>query len=441
MNPPSEALSASGAASDESTRRAPFSVVGIGASAGGLEALRQLLQALPPDTGLAFVIVQHLAPAHPSALAEILSRATTMPVLEVHDERRVRPNHVFVIPPGRTMTIAHGALHLLARETHGPPRPIDQFFQSLAEEQAHQAIGVVLSGTATDGTLGLEAIKAEGGITFAQNETAQHASMPRSAIAAGCVDFVLPPHEIAQEIARIARHPYVQTAATAASPAAAALARILHVLRRETGVDFSQYKANTLSRRITRRVVLHRLADLHEYRHLLEGNPPEVAALYQDILIGVTSFFRDPDAFAALQDSVMARLVRGRLPNDPLRVWVLGCSTGEEAYSLAIALSEAAETADVPTTFQVFATDLSAPPSRRLEPACTRSPSSRTCPPSGSTDSSSTSTATIASSRPSGTGASSRATTCSSIRRFPASTSSAAGTSSSIWSRRFSSRS
>ena len=215
---PSEAPSVSGAASGESKRRAPFSVVGIGASAGGLEALRHLLQALPPDTGLALVIVQHLAPAHPSALAEILSRATTMPVLEVHDEPRVRPNHVYVIPPDRTMTIAHGALHLLAREAHGPPRPIDQFFRSLAEEQAHQAIGVVLSGTANDGTLGLETIKAEGGITFAQDETAQYASMPRSAIAAGCVDFVLPPHEIAQEIARIARHPYVQPATSAASP-------------------------------------------------------------------------------------------------------------------------------------------------------------------------------------------------------------------------------
>ena len=371
-NAPSEAPSASSEAPDESTRRAPFSVVGIGASAGGLEALRQLLQALPPDTGLALVIVQHLAPAHPSALAEILSRATTMPVLEAHDEPRVRPNHVYVIPPGRTMTIAQGTLHLLARETRGSPRPIDQFFQSLAEEQAHQAIGVVLSGTATDGTLGLEAIKAEGGITFAQDETAQHASMPRSAIAAGCVDFVLPPHEIAQEIARIARHPYVHTAATAvktavppdaataAAPDAVALARILHVLRRETGVDFSQYKANTLARRITRRAVLHRLADLHEYLHFLEGSPPEVAALYQDVLVGVTSFFRDPDALAALQDSIMPRLVQGRLPNDPLRVWVLGCSTGEEAYTLAIALTEAAEAADVPTTFQVFATDLSA---------------------------------------------------------------------------------
>jgi two-component system CheB/CheR fusion protein len=189
-------------APDELRPRVPFSIVGIGASAGGLEAFIQLFRALPSDTGLGFVLVQHLAPSHPSALPEILARATRMPVLEVHDESRVQPNHVYVIPPGWTMTIAQGALHLLAREAHGQPRPIDRFFQSLADDQAHQAIGVVLSGSATDGTLGLEAIKARSGITFAQDETAQHSSMPRSAITAGCVDFVLPPDEIAGEIAR-----------------------------------------------------------------------------------------------------------------------------------------------------------------------------------------------------------------------------------------------
>jgi two-component system, chemotaxis family, CheB/CheR fusion protein len=368
-NAPSEAPSASGDAADESARRAPFSIVGIGASAGGLEALRQLLQALPPDTGLGFVIVQHLAPAHPSALAEILSRATAMPVLEVHDEPRVEPNHVYVIPPARTMTIAQGALHLLAREKHGPPRPIDQFFESLAEEQAHQAIGVVLSGSATDGTLGLETIKAAGGITLAQDETAQHPSMPRSAIAAGCVDLVLPPHEIAREIARIARHPYAHTGRTSEPSDAESVARIVQVLHRNTGVDFSQYKGNTLYRRIARRVLLHRLAGLPEYLRLVEGNPPEVAALYQDILIGVTRFFRDPAAFAALQSTVIPRLLKDRPPDDPLRIWVLGCSTGEEAYSLAIALTEVAEAADrPPPAIQVFATDLSAPSIEKARP-------------------------------------------------------------------------
>lgn len=188
---------------DEPGDQAAFPIVGVGASAGGLEAFTQLLQALPTDTGMAFVLVQHLAPTYPSALAEILSRATTMPVTEVHDEPTVEPNHVYVIPPDRSMIIARGTLQLLPREGRGVHRPVDQFFRSLAEEHHHRAIGVVLSGTASDGTLGLEAIKGEGGITFAQDATAQYEGMPHSAIASGCVDLVLPPDEIAREIVRI----------------------------------------------------------------------------------------------------------------------------------------------------------------------------------------------------------------------------------------------
>ncbi|HVI86612.1 MAG TPA: chemotaxis protein CheB, partial [bacterium] len=191
-----------------------FPVVGVGASAGGLEAFTQMLRALPVDTGMAFVLVQHLAPTHGSMLTEILSRATSMPVAEVQDQMPVEPNHVYIIPPGTNMVISRGVLQLSPRtETRGQHRPIDPFFRSLAEDQGHKAIGVILSGTATDGTLGLEAIKAEGGITFAQDDTAQHDSMPRSAITAGCVDFVLPPDEIAKEIARIGRHPNVAPAA------------------------------------------------------------------------------------------------------------------------------------------------------------------------------------------------------------------------------------
>ena len=190
---------------DETREDAAFPIVGVGASAGGLEAFTQLLKALPSDTGMAFVLVQHLAPTHASALAEILSRATKMSVTEVHDESTVEPNHVYVIPPDRSMVIALGALQLLPREGQGLHRPVDQFFRSLAEDRRHQAIGVVLSGTASDGTLGLEAIKAEGGITFAQDATAQHEGMPHSAIASGCVDFVLPPDEIAREIVRIGK--------------------------------------------------------------------------------------------------------------------------------------------------------------------------------------------------------------------------------------------
>src|SRR5690242_8266179 len=237
---------------------APFPVVGIGASAGGLDPLAQLLRALPVDTGMAFVLIQHLDPSHASMLAEILSRATVMPVTEVSDQMPVRPNHVYVIPPGVTMGIERGTLRLTPRrEVQGQHRPIDHFLRALAQDRGHRAIGVILSGSATDGTLGLEAIKAESGITFAQDKTAQHASMPRSAEAAGCVDFVLPPAEIAQEIVRISRHPYVAWDAETVEAQASepSLGRVLEQLRMATGVDFSKYKRNTLYRRIIRRAV------------------------------------------------------------------------------------------------------------------------------------------------------------------------------------------
>jgi two-component system, chemotaxis family, CheB/CheR fusion protein len=223
-----------------------------------LEAVSQLLRALPVNSGAGFVIVQHLAPDHPSNLAEILSRATKMSVREVRDEPEVEPDHVYVIPPGRDMTIAGGKLLLLAQDRYARRRGIDQFFSSLAEDCGHKAIGVVLSGAMSDGTLGLEAIKAAGGITFAQNDSAQHDSMPRSAVASGCVDFVLSPEKIAGEIARIARHPHVASEPEVGAEALGhtGIAQIVH---RATGVDFIHYKANTLLRRITRRMVLHKM--------------------------------------------------------------------------------------------------------------------------------------------------------------------------------------
>src|SRR5712692_2645251 len=241
----------------------PFPIVGIGASAGGLDAFIQLLRALPADTGMDFVLVQHLDPTHASMLTEILSRATAMRVAEVTDQTAAEPNHVYVIPPGVTLGIERGILRLSPRkEARGQHRPIDDFLNSLAHDQGHLAIGVILSGSATDGTVGLEAIKAEGGITFAQDDTAQHGSMPNSAVATGCVDFVLPPAKIAGEIARISRHPYVARGAEdlidvrASEPS---LHRVLEQLRMATGVDFSSYKRNTLFRRITRRAVLHKM--------------------------------------------------------------------------------------------------------------------------------------------------------------------------------------
>ena len=315
------------------TSGAQFPIVGIGASAGGVEAFSQILRALPADTDMGFVLILHLDPTHASLLTEILSRATSMPVSEVTDQMAVEPNHVYVIPPGVNMDITRGILRLSPR-THlrGQQRTIDHFLQSLAEDQHHRAIGVILSGSATDGTLGLEAIKAEGGLTFAQDETAQHGSMPKSAVAAGCVDLVLPPAAIAQEIARISRHPFLaretEEQVEAVEPS---LKHVLDQLRGVTGVDFSQYKRNTLYRRIVRRAVLHQMEALKDYAQFLQSNPAEVEALFQDVLINVTSFFRNPGAFDVLKTRVFPALTRDRSRHDPLRLWVIGCSTGEEA--------------------------------------------------------------------------------------------------------------
>ncbi len=321
-----------------------------------------MLSALPVDTGMAFVLVQHLAPTHSSLLAEILARTTTMPVMTVEDGLQVKPNRVYVIPPDRNMIISRGVLHLLPREeAHGQYRPIDFFLRSLAEEQGLRAIGVILSGTATDGTRGLEAIKAEGGITFAQDDSAHQSSMPQSAVASGCVDFVLPPDEIAREIGRIALHPYVAPAMPERRKAPAGeqdLSKILEILRKVKGVDFSLYKANTLHRRISRRMVLHKMQELQAYARFLRKNRGEAEALYQDILINVTRFFRNPETFEALEATVLPKLFKNRSGQEPLRVWVPGCATGEEAYSIAITLAELTAATGSRLPVQVFATDL-----------------------------------------------------------------------------------
>jgi len=341
-----------------------FPIVGVGASAGGLEAFRQMLGALPVDTGMGFVLVQHLSPTHASMLSEILARTTAMPVMEVRDEPQVEPNHIYVIPPDRKMCIVKGGLRLLPREGLGQLRSVDYFLHSLAEDQGSLAIGVILSGTATDGTLGLQEVKAAGGITFAQDDTAQQNGMPRSAIASGCVDFVLSPEEIAAELGRIAQHPRMARAPAPKPEAPPPEADgpdfdvVQKLLRDVTGVDFSQYKPNTFHRRITRRMVLRQMRTLKEYVSFLEGDPVEVQALYQDILINVTSFFRNPEMFEVLKAKVFPVLFKGRSPQQPLRVWVPGCSTGEEAYSLAIAIAEFAEASGSHLPVQIFATDL-----------------------------------------------------------------------------------
>src|SRR5260221_6301310 len=244
-----------------------FAIVGIGASAGGLDAMTQLLQALPADTGMAFVLVQHLDPTHESLLATILARSSSMPVNEVREEPAIEPNHVYVIPPDRNMTVAGGRLKLYPREEgRGRHHTVDAFLRGLAEDQGHRAIAVILSGSGNDCTLGMEAIKADGGITFAQDETAGHQGMPRSAIAAGCVDFVLPPEKIASELVRISRHPYVVPARVSQDALAETnINKILRLLHEATGVDFTHYKSTTLYRRITRRMLLHNLEGLAQY--------------------------------------------------------------------------------------------------------------------------------------------------------------------------------
>jgi len=352
---------ASGAISQTAQR--PFPIVGIGASAGGLEAFSQLLEHLPPDTGMGLVLVQHLDPSHSSALTELLGRTTRLPVTEVKNGTVVEPNHVYVIPPNVNMFISRGVLRLQARHGQAPGhRSIDMFFNSLAQDQGHQAIGVILSGTATDGTLGLEAIKAEGGIAFAQEEkSARYDGMPRSAIASGCVDFVLTPQEIGYELHRLSTHPYIVPATTARAPElpdeSSAFKRILSILRQRTGLDFTAYKTSTLHRRIARRLALSQKRNLDEYVTLLRDKPAEVDALYEDLLINVTSFFRDPGNIEFLKKKVFPKICLQARPEEPLRMWVAGCSSGQEPYSLAMAFLEFAESRKQSNRLQIFGTD------------------------------------------------------------------------------------
>jgi len=366
--------------------RKHFPIVGIGASAGGLEAFTQLLQNLPADTGMAFVLVQHLDPDHESALTQLLARTASMAVSEVTHGMVVAPNRVYVIPPNTCMEIAKGVLKLRPRDKRpGVHRSIDVFFESLAQDQQERAIGVILSGTASDGTHGLEMIKSEGGLTFAQDDSAKYDSMPRSAVAAGCVDLMLSPKGIAKELARIAKHPLVAIRWTKAgrrpssrpvlltrghessgdgeskaahSGAEGAFKRILLLLRNHRGVDFSFYKPNTIERRVTRRMVLNKQDALDDYARFLKGNPKELDALYSDVLISVTSFFRNPEAFEALKSKVFPRLLEQRRRDEPVRIWTLGCSTGQEAYSIAMAFLEFAENIPHAPKLQIFATDL-----------------------------------------------------------------------------------
>ena len=342
-----------------------FPIVGIGASAGGLAAFESFFSGMPEDVdpGMAFVLIQHLAPDHKSILTELIRRFTRMQVFEVEDGMVVRPNCAYIIPPNHDMAFLHGTLQLLQpTEPRGQRLPIDFFFRSLAQDQRERAIGIILSGTGSDGTLGVRAIKGEGGMVMVQKpESTEFDGMPLSAIATGLVDYELLPEEMPGQLMAYASHAFIQLPEVAPvhePKTENAMRKIFILLRAQTGHEFSQYKPGTIYRRIERRKAVHEIEDIEDYVKFLQDNPAEVEALFRDLLIGVTSFFRDPETFIVLEDQVIPKLFASKPAGGVVRVWSAGCSTGEEAYSIAILLQECMEARKQSYTVQVFATDI-----------------------------------------------------------------------------------
>ena len=337
-------------------------VVGIGASAGGLEALKKFFGAMPPRTGLAFVVVVHLDPAHKSLMAELLAHATGLAVEQAQDRQPLELDHVYIIPPNRTLTIDQGVIRLHEVADRRALRgSIDHFFRSLAAAERDRAIAIVLSGTGTEGNLGVRAVKAEGGLVMAQTpDTAAHPGMPSNAIATGMVDAVLPPEKMPEVLVAYVRNSRAnqQSAAVATQQSIEGLPAILGLLRARTKYDFRGYKKGTIQRRIERRMGLQQIETINGYADFLRSHPDEVDRLFKDLLIGVTAFFRDTAAFEELAGKVLPGLIQGRDPDWPIRVWVPGCSTGEEAYSVAIVLAEQLALAQSACRAQIFATDL-----------------------------------------------------------------------------------
>ncbi len=340
-----------------------FPIVGIGASAGGLEAFTGLLGNLPAETGMAFVFIQHLASGE-SMLTDILQRSTSMPVHTIRNNMTVEVNNVYVIPPDTNMTVSNSVLHLQRRQST-QYRPIDDFLISLAQDKKNLAIGVILSGTGTDGTEGLKAIYAEGGITFAQDEeSAKYQGMPHSALSSGAVNFVLPPKKIAEELVGISRHPRLNHVEIVSVEKPEALTEddgvrsILSLLNLKFQVDFNNYKASTVNRRISRRMVIHKIESIANYLRLLRKNDEEMQSLYEDMLISVTSFFREPETFQFLSEKVLPQIMKDRPSETTIRIWVPGCSSGEEVYSIAICLREYFDKTGTNTPVQIFGTDI-----------------------------------------------------------------------------------
>jgi len=349
------------------TSKDKFPIVAIGASAGGLEAMMELLQHLPADTGMAFIYVQHLSPDHKSMLTEILSKKTEMQVQEIDNMDKIEPNNVFVIPYNKGIAVTDGRIKIIPRSPSSAAVSIDILFSSLAHAHKERVIGIILSGSASDGAIGIKDIKHEGGLTFAQNDSAKFNSMPHSAIATGVVDFILSPKEIANELARLSKHPFIMSGRREPKKNGEDLIDntnpdlkiILNQLYKNAGVDFSVYKMNTIKRRIIRRMLLYKIATLKEYAKMLTQKNEEIEILYQDLLINVTSFFRDTDTHKYLKESLFPKLLKGKKVGESLRIWVPACASGEEAYSIAMILLEIQESKTTNIPVQIFATDLS----------------------------------------------------------------------------------
>ena len=339
----------------------PF-VVGIGASAGGLEALGELVKHVPMDN-MAFVVVQHLAPHHESVLPQLLARTSKVEVLTATDGTRAEANHVYVTPPNTEVALLNGIIRLIPPTYGDRPRlPIDYFFRTLAQDQGPSAIGVILSGTGTDGTLGLRAIKEEGGLAFVQEpSSAKYDGMPRSALSSGLADFCLTPKGIGEELARIAHRPKSRNLPVTHPPAPHAqeqIVRLFLLVRSAFGNDLTRYKPSTIERRIERRMMLRRIAELEDYVKYVQSNPAELQALYRDMLITVTNFFRDQEPFELLKTKIFPRILEQKEPRDPFRIWVPACASGEEAYSIAISLLESLRNQGSEKGIQIFGTDV-----------------------------------------------------------------------------------
>ncbi len=339
-----------------------FPIIGVGSSAGGLDALKRFFEHMPIDSGSGFVLISHLDPTHKSSMPELLGRYTSMKVFQAEDGLKVEPNHVYVTPPNKDMAIFNGVLHLLKpSEPHGLRLPINFFFKSLADDQKENAICIILSGFGSDGTIGLKEIKSQGGMIMVQDpETAESNAMPISAINTGLVDFILPPEEMPESIISYIQslNKIMRKIVTGEDKIARDMQKIFILIRNRTGHDFSSYKESTMNRRIGKRMNIHKIDNITQYAQYLQYNPEEIDHLFQELLINVTSFFRDPEAFNVLQTEILPELLEGKDKTEAIRVWVPGCSSGEEVYSIAMILQEIMESMGRYFPVQIFGTDL-----------------------------------------------------------------------------------